>query len=235
MAGQLLRLLLSLAATARAYDPIPYPSCTIEEYLDISSLTCNSCPTGQRPDDSGLSCQCKGGKLQASSTTAGVWECVSCASLSPPEAPTRDGLACLPCLSSSGALQELSVLINNATGATSTGLQFGDTLGLNAATGECACAENLALVERDGLGGLLPAKTCTPCPASSVPRSLEAGVWQCEACPAEHMEAVEVTGLSASAGSEVVCKCQSGYLSRNHPSGWWGRDTSCLEQACACT
>ena len=150
-----LLLLLSLTATARAYDPIPYPACTDEEYLDISSLTCNSCPTGQRPDPSRRSCQCEGGKLQESSE--GVWSCVSCVELSPGEAPTRDGLACLPCLE-----------------ATSP---YGDTLGLDTVTNECACAENLALVERDGLGGLLPAKMCMQCPDATVPISTKAGGW----------------------------------------------------------
>ena len=159
-----LLLLLSLTAIARAYDPIPYPACTDDEYLDISSLTCNSCPTGQRPDPSGRSCQCEGGRLQEAS--AGVWSCVSCAELSPREAPTRDGLACLPCLKGS-----------NVTNATPTSLQYGDTLGLDMVTNECACAENLALVERDGLGGLLPAKMCVQCPSATVPISTQAGGW----------------------------------------------------------
>jgi hypothetical protein len=86
-----LLLLVSLTATARAFDPIPYPACTDEQYFDISSLSCTSCPTGQQPDLSGRSCQCKGGKLASS---GGVWSCVSCGA---GEAPTRDGLACLPC------------------------------------------------------------------------------------------------------------------------------------------
>ena len=131
-----LLLLLSLTATARAYDPIPYPACTDEEYLDISSLTCNSCPTGQRPDPSGRSCQCEGGKLQEYS---GAWSCVPCGS---GQAPTRDGLACMPC-------------------------SQGTTLGLDTVTNECTCATNLALVERDGLGGLLDEKMCMKCPDTS--------------------------------------------------------------------
>ena len=149
-----LLLLFSLTATARAYDPIPYPACTDEEYLDISSLTCNSCPTGQRPDPSGRSCQCEGGKLQESS---GVWSCVPCGA---GEAPTSDGLACMQCSQDPG------------TGvATPTGLQY--TQGLNTVTNECACATNLALVERDGLGGLLRdgqgglQKMCMECPDTS--------------------------------------------------------------------
>ena len=45
-----------LLTAALAYDAIPYPDCTAAEYFDISSLTCNTCPTGQKPDTSGLSC-----------------------------------------------------------------------------------------------------------------------------------------------------------------------------------
>jgi hypothetical protein len=150
-----LLLLLSLTTTARAFDPIPYPECSAdEEYLDISSLTCNSCPTGQRPDPSGRSCQCESGKLQES---AGVWSCVSCAS---GEAPTRDGLACLPC---------------SYTSATLDGMEA--PLRLDPDTNECICAENRALVERDGLGGLLPAKMCMQCPDATRPVSTQAGGW----------------------------------------------------------
>jgi hypothetical protein len=34
----------------------------------------------------------------------------------------------------------------------------------------------------------------------------------------------------ASGGSEFVCRCLSGYVKRDHLLGWWGRDTTCLEQ-----
>ena len=131
-----LLLLVSLTATARAFDPIPYPECTDEQYFDISSLSCTSCPTGQQPDPSGRSCQCTGGKLASS---GGVWSCDSCGD---GEAPTRDGLACLPCDSLT-------------------------TDGYDSVTDECTCPENLGLVERDGLGGLLPAKMCMGCPSAT--------------------------------------------------------------------
>ena len=189
-----LPLLVSLTATARAFDPIPYPECTDEQYFDISSLSCTSCPTGQQPDPSGRSCQCTGGKLASS---GGVWSCDSCGD---GEAPTRDGLACLPCDSLT-------------------------TDGYNSVTDECACPENLGLVERDGLGGLLPAKMCMDCPSATRPISTTAGVWHCEPCPAEDMEAKQVAGRS-----DYECRCKSGFQERKHAQGWWGRDTSCLEQ-----
>ena len=189
-----LLLLVSLTATARAFDPIPYPECTDEQYFDISSLSCTSCPTGQQPDPSGRSCQCTGGKLASS---GGVWSCDSCGD---GEAPTRDGLACLPCDSLT-------------------------TDGYDSVTDECTCPENLGLVERDGLGGLLAAKKCMDCPSATRPISTTAGVWHCEPCPAEDMEAKQVAGRS-----DYECRCKSGFQERKHAQGWWGRDTSCLEQ-----
>ena len=44
------------------------------------------------------------------------------------------------------------------------------------------------------------------------------------------MEAKEVPSLSGAGGSDVVCRCLSGYQKRDHALGWWGRDTTCLEQ-----
>jgi len=188
-------------AAALAYDPIPYPACTTTEYFDISSLTCNSCPVGQKPDASGLSCQCDGGILQASATAAGVWECASCSALG--LAPTQDGTACLPCFN--GTIDNTTCLDNttaagaNMTTAVSSGAAstagFSDTLGL--VNGECACPAGSALVERNGLGGLLPYKVCMPCPAASILNS----EGECEACPADYMEAKQVVSLDGS--SEV--------------------------------
>ena len=53
----------------------------------------------------------------------------------------------------------------------------------------------------------------------------QAGVWHCEPCPAEDMEAKQVAGRS-----DYECRCKSGFQERKHTQGWWGRDTSCLEQ-----
>ena len=39
------------------------------------------------------------------------------------------------------------------------------------------------------------------------------------------MEAKQVAGRS-----DYECRCKSGYQERKHAQGWWGRDTSCLEQ-----
>ena len=36
--------------------------------------------------------------------------------------------------------------------------------------------------------------------------------------------------LSGAGGVDVVCRCLSGYQKRDHALGWWGRDTTCLEQ-----
>ena len=39
------------------------------------------------------------------------------------------------------------------------------------------------------------------------------------------MEAKQVAGRS-----DYECRCKSGFQERKHAQGWWGRDTSCLEQ-----
>ena len=44
------------------------------------------------------------------------------------------------------------------------------------------------------------------------------------------MEAKKVPSLSGAGGFDVVCRCLSGYQKRDHALGWWGRDTTCLEQ-----
>ena len=169
-----------LLTAALAYDAIPYPDCTAAEYFDISSLTCNTCPTGQKPDTSGLSCQCDDGILQyqdpsTATDAVGGWQCISCAFLG--FAATRDGTHCMACTNSSGTP--------------------GTTLGFDAATGDCACPDGEALVERDGLGALLPNKMCLPCPPTSILNS--DGL--CEPCPAEKMESQMVATLEG--GFEV--------------------------------
>jgi hypothetical protein len=74
------------------------------------------------------------------------------------------------------------------------------------------------LVERDGHGGLLPAKRCLPCPTGTY----VAGPAECRACPAENMEA-STTGTG--------CNCLTGYVNYAHTNGFWGRDRTCVESS----
>ncbi|KAL1495402.1 hypothetical protein AB1Y20_016770 [Prymnesium parvum] len=193
-------VLLLCAAAVLSYDAIPYPECGSGEYFDISSLLCESCPAGQEPDALGTSCQCSSGVLQGSA-------CVPCPAGA---APSRDGTACVACLppANSSCAEEAAQGVCNGT---ASGCAF---------AGECACPLGLAVVEDDGVGGLLPFKRCRACAAGKYFSGVDA--YTCTACPAANMVArADAQG----------CQCAAGYLSRQHLNGWWGREISCVPLA----
>jgi hypothetical protein len=195
-------VLLLLAAivqpSAARYEPIPFPGAcqgaatTGSTYFDISAVSCLPCPSGQEPDIPRTSCICTSGSVLDTSTTPAA--CVACGAGT---APTRDRSACMPCLIANDTCPDA-------------------TLGLNG--GECECPSGRVLVERDGHGGLLPAKRCLPCPTGTY----VAGPAECRACPAENMEA-STTGTG--------CNCLTGYVNYAHTNGFWGRDRTCVESS----
>jgi len=212
-----------LLTTALAYEPIPIPStCVSPGYFDISSLSCNACPLDQVPDVSGYACQCDAGVITPTATTG--YSCVACSTSG--TAPTRDGTACLPCRAFSTAV--VVAVVDNVTNqttayATETVELEGGTLGLDAATGDCLCADGKALIEYDGAGSLLAEKQCLACPSTDFVN----GDGECEACPAEYMIAELVATPS---GSQMECRCQDGYeIKTLVGTGWWGVTSACLE------
>uniref|UniRef100_UPI0037E7BDA2 meckelin n=1 Tax=Semicossyphus pulcher TaxID=241346 RepID=UPI0037E7BDA2 len=79
---------------------IPYktPSdCSVEEFFDISSLSCVRCGPNQRRSTSGLSCTCKTGYQTLTTDKASI-TCQQCPADKP--AVTKDGFGCIRCPSS---------------------------------------------------------------------------------------------------------------------------------------
>ena len=76
-------ILALLPLVSAQSDSVPIPTCpAADKYLDISSLNCLQCPTGQTPSDDGLSCECTAGVLTytaavESTSTAASWSCTS--------------------------------------------------------------------------------------------------------------------------------------------------------------
>ena len=206
---------------ARAYEAIPYPTCTSEEYFDISSLNCGVCPTDQKPDELQTSCECSAPRLRQGDL------CVACSAAGFPAdyAATRDGSTCLSC--SAPPLNDTTYM-GEATLGLCNGTLFNEETPTSCAySGECSCPTSQVVVERDELGGLLPYKQCRACPTGSyfVAASASAAA-SCVACPAENMVAI---GEGATG-----CTCATGFKERSFTSsgtvGWWGREKTCMEK-----
>ncbi|KAG7242035.1 hypothetical protein INR49_024080 [Caranx melampygus] len=75
--------------------PFKAPSeCGVEEFFDISSLSCEKCGPNQRRSTTGLGCICKTG-YQSLTTDKGSLTCQQCPTDKP--AVTRDGFGCIRC------------------------------------------------------------------------------------------------------------------------------------------
>ncbi|XP_070822056.1 meckelin isoform X1 [Chaetodon trifascialis] len=73
--------------------PFTAPSdCSVEEFFDISSLSCVRCGPNQRRSTTGLSCVCKTGYQTLTTNTITCQQC-------PPDKPavTKDGFGCIRC------------------------------------------------------------------------------------------------------------------------------------------
>lgn len=213
-------ILALLPLVSAQSDSVPIPTCpAADKYLDISSLNCLQCPTGQTPSDDGLSCECTAGVLTytpavESTSTAAAWSCTACASAG--LAPTRDGTQCLPCQGGASPPPPPPSAPPAADDDRRLSESAEDTLGLDDATGDCACADGKVLVERDALGALLPAKICLPCPAASSASASDP--YTCTPCPADDMVATADGG----------CECAAGYVAKDHAGGLWGKEVSCM-------
>uniref|UniRef100_A0A8C7XMI6 Transmembrane protein 67 n=1 Tax=Oryzias sinensis TaxID=183150 RepID=A0A8C7XMI6_9TELE len=77
--------------------PFKDPSgCGVDEFFDISSLSCAKCGANQRQSSSGLSCICQTGyKTKHFSSNKVLFTCEQC----PPDKPviTKDGFGCIRC------------------------------------------------------------------------------------------------------------------------------------------
>ena len=194
-------VLLFIGAVLSRYEPIAFPTtCTSGSYFDVSALACLTCPPSQTADSSGTGCVCAGGRV----LQGGV--CIWCNASG--LAPSADGTACMACTST------------NVTGGTCSA---DATLGFDAATKQCTCPAGEVLQDRDQFGGLLETKRCRACPAGTYKRSLTV----CSPCPEPHMVASPVAAGSV-ASTGCVCDAAGGYRAVNHPSGWWGREVTCV-------
>jgi hypothetical protein len=202
-AGPASLLLLLIGGAAARYEPIAFPSkCATGSYFDVSALACLTCPPTQTADSYGTSCVCAAGRVLQGDT------CVWCNATG--LAPSADGTACMECTP------------NNVTGGTCSA---DATLGYDAVTKQCTCPAGEVLQDRDQFGGLLETKRCRPCPGGTFKQSLTS----CVACPDANMVAAPpATGTTVSTG--CVCNTTS-YRAISHPSGWWGREVSCVPTA----
>eukprot|EP00981_Chlorochromonas_danica_P008890 scaffold2338_cov184-Ochromonas_danica.AAC.1 len=87
------------------------------------------------------------------------------------------------------------------------------TTGLQASTGDCACASGKVLIERDVVGNKLTNKTCLSCPTGTLVvtsdtviagKSYTGSRYQCQSCPDPLMTMSLVNGVYS-------CKCPTGY------------------------
>ena len=188
----LLPLLLLLLPSPASSSSVSSRACVAEtEFFDTGHVDCRLCAedivdANKVPDRSvlgptgdALSCRCKVGfrSIKATcdqQTTPDYclgFVCESCVLKG--LASTADGASCMACSTTEAAASAAAeIAAGNATaGNTTAGNTTVTTLTgatLNVLTGDCACAGNARLVERDGVTGLLlPHKACVACPANT--------------------------------------------------------------------
>ena len=212
-------LLAAIAVTAADLVPTNCAALGSAAYFDAASLSCQPCGgAGFRPaNTSGIwtpiaplfgptSCTCSPGYATSAA------QCATISSSNLLGCPPPVCTACGP----NAAPSTASVPNNNASACMPCG---GSTLGLDAATGECACfpanatSGTSVLVETDAAGVRLPAKQCLACPPRTRVFALPTGSRLgsravCVACADPH----------ASMSPLGACVCDAGWRPTGNPA-----------------
>jgi meckelin len=180
-------------------------ACAGNTYFDTTSLTCVSCgsiASARVADNSSRtvfgapgSCTCRAGFAVAPSPSAcdltlgagcPADTCTSCAAQG--LASSRDRSQCLPCSNTS-------------------------TLGLDLGSGECACPDGYALIERGPTGLALPAKSCVACPNGT--RVFRAGSGPFAPDPYTCASCGDPNAVLTASGE---CECSAGHVAAGLPA-----------------